>query len=329
MIQERINRQAGAGRDSSIGLDDMAAARCLGPGVSKGREWQVGGEDPPRVCLAACLMTDAERYTTLSESMEPRQIVELINEYYGALFGPISKHGGVVSDVKGDGLLAVWNSDYAGAQFRTRLCMACVELLDAVDSFNDRHPADRLPTRLGVDFGPVALARVGALARYEYRAVGDPVNTAHRLEELNKELKTHILMSDVFTQGVSGFLFRDLGSFRLRGKRCRTRVCELVGRVQQSTERQRELCRDFGHAVTAYEIGNEVEASKLFRSLHERFPEDGPTLYYLQRLAATQAQGEGIGRWPLARSLSRAWLSRFWPASRHAAALGTGLVSNP
>jgi hypothetical protein len=152
--------------------------------------WENVGAGAPRHCLAACLMTDAERYTSLTETMEPSAVVEVINRYFGALFGPVLANGGTVSDVKGDGLLAVWNHESAGAQFKARVCRACVEIVAEVDRLNKEWPAHRLPTRLGVDFGPVALARVGAHARYEYRAVGDPVNTASRLQELNKLFKT-------------------------------------------------------------------------------------------------------------------------------------------
>src|SRR5712692_4917524 len=186
---------------------------------SENHKWEYIGEGPPRHCLAACLITDAERYTALTESMEPSAVVELINRYFGALFGPVLDNGGIVSDVKGDGLLAVWNYDSAGAQFKMRVCKACVEIVAAVDKLNKQHPAHRLPTRLGVDFGPIALARVGAHARSDYRAVGDPVNTASRLEALSQALRTRVLVTDAFAQGVSGFLFRDLGSFQLRGKR--------------------------------------------------------------------------------------------------------------
>ena len=54
----------------------------------------------PRECLAACLMTDAERYTALTEAMEPSAVVEMINRYFDALFGPVLKNGGMISDVK-------------------------------------------------------------------------------------------------------------------------------------------------------------------------------------------------------------------------------------
>lgn len=289
--------------------------------LSENDKWEYIGEGPPRHCLAACLITDAERYTALTESMAPSAVVELINRYFGALFGPVLDNGGIVSDVKGDGLLAVWNYDSAGAQFKMRVCKACVEIVAAVDELNKQHPAHRLPTRLGVDFGPVALARVGAHARYEYRAVGDPVNTASRLEALNKTLRTRVLVSDAFAQGISGFLFRDLGSFQLRGKRTRTRIRELVGSAEHCSSRDQELCGDFGRAVEAYAVGDEAEAARRFRSLQARFPEDGPARYYLRLLETGRpAPGEEFSpQSAQGRATTSGWFSQLWRANDHVA----------
>ena len=255
-------------------------------------------------CLAVCLITDAERYTGLTETMEPTAIVELVNRYFDSLFGPVLDNGGVISDVKGDGLLAIWNHESAGPGFKARACNAFVEIVAAVEAFNQRHFSGRLPTRLGVDFGPVALARVGAHEHFEYRAVGDPVNTASRLEELNKTLKTRVLVSEALAQGVHGFLFRDLGSFHLRGKHMRTRVRELVGRLERCSLRQHEHCREFAQAVAAYELGDAAQAQERFRSVHALMPEDGPTRYYMQCLEAA-AEAHGAGQ-------AGGWLHHFW-----------------
>jgi len=258
----------------------------------------------PRDCLAACLITDAERYTALTEGMEPTAVVELINRYFAALFGPVLENGGMVSDVKGDGLLAVWNYQSAGAELKTRVAKACLEMIERVDAFNRLHPAHRLPTRFGLDFGPVALARVGAHDRFEYRAVGDPVNTASRLEQLNKSLRTRILVSDAFAQGVKGFLFRDLGSFQLRGKRSRMRISELVGMLEGCSAQQHTYCREFAHAIAAFETGAHDDAYDRFQALRLKSADDGPTAHYLQLLEASRRE--------LQSPSSRSWLSELW-----------------
>jgi adenylate cyclase len=231
-------------------------------------------------------MTDAEGYTGVAEGMDPPRLVELVNRYFRELFAAVLDNHGIVVDVKGDGILAVWTSEAPDGVLRARVCAACLEILDAAERFNRSSPARRLPTRIGVDFGPIALANVGAFARYEYRAVGDTVNTSSRLEQLNKRLGTRLLVSEQLAEGVDGYLFRDLGGFVLRGKRSRVRVLELVGERARVSREQRVLCRHFAVALEAYEGGRLDEARLHFSALRARFPEDGATRFFLERCFA-------------------------------------------
>jgi adenylate cyclase len=236
-----------------------------------------------RDCLAACAMTDAEGYTGVAEGMNPPELVELVNRYFRAMFRAVLGNGGLVLDVKGDGILAIWTNEAPDAALRAQVCCSCLQMVEASDRFNRCFPARQLPTRIGVDFGPIALANVGAFARYEYRAVGDTVNTCARLEQLNKALGTRVLVSQQFAGGVGGFLFRDVGTFVLRGKRAPLRVLELVAARAAATHRQRALCEAFSAALAAYERGNRAGALDAFASLRERYPDDGPSRVYLRR----------------------------------------------
>ena len=195
--------------------------------------------DTQRNTLAACAISDADGYTSIAEGMEPAHLVELVNSYFRTLFAAVLGNGGVVADVKGDGVLAIWTSEQPDVALRTRVCRSCLRMVEAAERFNRRLPARRLPTRVGADFGPIALANVGAFARFEYRAVGDTVNTCSRLEQLNKQLGTRILVSQALAQGVDAFLFRDLGEFTLRGKRASLRVYELLAERARAGQGQR------------------------------------------------------------------------------------------
>jgi adenylate cyclase len=254
--------------------------------------------------LAACVMTDAERYTSLTEGMEPRKVVTLVNSYFTALFGPVLEHGGRVVDVKGDGILAIWIADAPDAEVRGRVCEGCLAIAQAVDRFNAANPAARLPTRIGVDYGPIALANVGALARYEYRAVGETVNTSSRLEQLNKDLGTRLLVSAPLAEGVKGFLFRDLGGFTLRGKQSPLRVLELVAQRATAQRPQIDLCEAFASALAKFERGNVEGARREFAALRARYPSDGPARYYARR-CETLARHRGF---PAAVSLDYPYL---------------------
>ncbi|MDX1376949.1 MAG: adenylate/guanylate cyclase domain-containing protein, partial [Burkholderiales bacterium] len=203
---------------------------------------------PPVCCVGACVITDAEHFTAVAEAIDPASAVALINRYLETLFRPVYANGGFISDVKGDGVLAVWTGGASDAELRARVCRACLQMADTPALARSSRPAHALRTRVGAYFGPIALARVGALAHYEYRAVGDTVNTASRLEALNKTLGTRLLVSAALVEGLDEFLFRDLGEFALRGKRNQVRVCELVATRAQASPRERRLCEDYAAA---------------------------------------------------------------------------------
>lgn len=193
-----------------------------------------------RHCMGACVITDAERYTSVAERIDPATTVDFINRYLEVLFKPVFENGGFISDVKGDGMLAIWTEPSPSADLRARVCRACLQIAEDSARFFRSVPGYGLATRIGAFYGPIALATVGTFAHHEYRAVGDTVNTASRLEELNKELGTRVLVSASLAQDVGDFLFRDLGEIQLRGKRNRVRVLELLAQPQKA------------HAAVAY-----------------------------------------------------------------------------
>jgi adenylate cyclase len=141
-----------------------------------------------RAAYAVCLFTDAERYTTLAEGLSPKALHALLNRYYDALFEPVRRHGGLVSDVVGDAMLALWATAGPDPETRVEACRAALEIMAGSPGGSGPY----LPTRIGLHCGEVVLGNVGAGEHFEYRAVGDIVNTAQRIEDLNKRLGTRV-----------------------------------------------------------------------------------------------------------------------------------------
>jgi adenylate cyclase len=115
---------------------------------------------------------------------------------------------------------------------------------------------------------------------FEYRAVGDVVNSASRLEGLNKSLRTRILASQDVVEGLDGLCLRHLGKFRIAGKHHPLEVCELIGLRENSRMSQRELCDCFGTAMDAFSRGDWEQALRLFRQCLTIRHEDGPAVFY-------------------------------------------------
>jgi adenylate cyclase len=207
-----------------------------------------------------------------------------MNAYYAAVFEPVRRHGGIVSDVVGDAMLAIWATAQPDATLRHQACLAALEIASTLQRFV--HPANTLPlpTRIGVHAGHVLLGNVGALDHYEYRAVGDIVNTSTRLQGLNKYLKTQILVSEEVLDQLAGFLSRELGTFLLAGKSRPLVVHELLCCLEGATKRQRHLCALFAEALGAYKRQSWEEAIEKFYGIVKSAStkEDGPSLFYVE-----------------------------------------------
>ncbi len=223
-----------------------------------------------------CLVTDAEHYTSVAERLRPAELATLVNDYYEAIFRVVQAHGGEISDTAGDSMVAAWASGRPDAGARLRAAQAALAILDAVDEFNRAHAESPLPTRVGLESGEMLLGNIGAGQRYEYRAVGDIVNTASRIQGLNSLLGTRVLVSGATLAGVD-LPARDVGTFLLRGKRLPVRVLEPVGARCRLDEQGRAA---FAAALAAFRRGDWQDAHEGFAALLRRDPDDGPSRYY-------------------------------------------------
>jgi len=235
-----------------------------------------------QIVYGTCLWTDAEQYTSLSESMNPKEFSSFMNRYFEAVFEPVKRYGGIVSNVVGDSMLAIWATTSPDSELRKQGCLAALDIARAVHQFNQSSDKLKLPTRIGLHSGQLLLGNVGAFDHYEYRPVGDIVNTSTRLENLNKYLGTRILVSEEVLHQLDGFLTRELGEFLLVGKSNPILVHELICRIEDSSEQQKRLCAIFKEALSAYKRKSWEEA---IEKLHESLQidkEDRPSLFYLE-----------------------------------------------
>jgi len=224
-----------------------------------------------------CMATDAGQYTTLSETMNPLELNVLMNRYYGIMFPQVTQHHGIISDVIGDAMLALWAKPVADIQTRINACRAALEIKAAIDCFNQSQQ-HQLPTRLGLHYGEMRLGNVGAVDHFEYRAIGDTINTANRIEGLNKVLGTHILVSANVIEGLSGFSTREMGVFIMKGKTLPITIFELL---EPNTPEWPQLLSSFTNALKLFQSYQWHKALNLFIEIAKNFPADGPTRFYI------------------------------------------------
>jgi adenylate cyclase len=241
-----------------------------------------GSEIEEELVYAVCLMTDAKRYATVAARQEEqggaRELRRWINRYFEAVFGPILQRGGYVVDIAGDSMLSLWRSGPSDPLVREQACLAAVEVGQAVAEFNRSAGDHALPTRIGVDVGYVSLGSVGAVGRFAYRATGNAVIAASRLEGLNKHLGTDALASEPVVERLEGIRVRYLGEFLLVGLTKPLKAFELRGRREDDAQEQEELCTRFREALELFCARRWLEAAQAFEA---NIP-DGPSAFYLR-----------------------------------------------
>jgi class 3 adenylate cyclase len=177
------------------------------------------GDARGEVREATILFTDIAGFTTIAEYLGPSELVAALNEYLETVLEPIRKNGGVVNTFIGDGLFASFNMPLACPDHACAAVQAAIDIQRAVGdrTFGDYGLA--FATRVGISTGSVIGGSVGAGQRMSYTLLGDTVNLAARLEALNKDHGTRILVSQS-TRDACGerFAFASLGTVAVRGR---------------------------------------------------------------------------------------------------------------
>jgi len=203
--------EGSAARDLSRFVPEEVAQK-----VTQSEEGATTGRGEVSDC--SILFTDIEGFTAISENLQPEQLIEALNRYFSLIAGPISEYGGVISQFQGDAVLATFNvpkedSDHAANAVRAALAIQSVlqgvEFGDGV-AFN---------TRVGINTGSVVGGLVGSGDRVGYTVHGNNVNLTARLEQLNKDYGTRIIVAQSTVDEIpeGNFDFRELGEVSVRG----------------------------------------------------------------------------------------------------------------
>jgi len=201
------------------------------------------GELEPQELTATVLFMDIRSFTSISEKMPPRDLLNWLNNYLEAMTDCIMDHGGVVDKYIGDAIMAVFGVPFCHSEYpeiqkdALNAVAACIAMHDKLHELNQQLRIDRKPLikfGIGLHTGQLVAGTVGGSRRLNYSVIGDAVNVAARLEAMNKE----IVSDSPFNLLVTGRTFayvRDryegqkVGSIQLRGKKEETVVYAILG----------------------------------------------------------------------------------------------------
>ncbi len=203
--------EGSAARDLSRFVPQEVAQKVI-----QSEEGAITGKGEVNECTI--LFTDIEGFMAISETTKPEQLIEALNHYFSLVAEPISQFGGVISQFQGDAVLATFNLPRPDPDHAANAVRAALEIQSVLDGvvFGD---GTAFNTRIGINTGPVVGGLVGSGDRVGYTVHGDNVNLTARLEQLNKDYGTRIIVADSTREKIPHnlFEFRELDEVSVRG----------------------------------------------------------------------------------------------------------------
>ena len=228
------------------------------------------------------LFTDLASFTSLTESTEPSVLVPLLNDYLSEMCRILFKHGATIDKIVGDAVVGFFNAPVDQEDHHVRAVAAALELDEFGQKFIEQQAAKGLTvgvTRIGVHSGIAVIGNFGSEQFFDYTAHGDMVNTAARLESVNKHLGTRVCISGVTAEKCPQAAFRPVGALVLKGK---TEGIEVFEPLRDGED---------GSPVTAAYRGafelmrrGDPGAEEGFREVLRENPEDPLAQFHLRRL---------------------------------------------
>jgi adenylate cyclase len=251
--------------------------------------------DPERIKLGGekkeltVFFSDVAGFTTISEQLEPEELVELLNRYLSAMTDIIRRHRGNVNKYLGDGIMAIFGAPLGDPNHATLACHAALDSQAELAKLRDAWKAEGYPeivARIGINSGPLVVGNMGSQERLEYTVMGDSVNLASRLEGANKFYETLILLGPrTYELAQRDIEAREVDLLRVKGKKEPVTVYELLGRKGELSVERKQVVDMYLEGLAAYKRRDFAAAKQRFEAALALDPSDGPSKVYRERAA--------------------------------------------
>lgn len=232
--------------------------------------------------------SDIAGFTSISENMEPEELVNFLSIYLKEVSDIIMQDQGFINKYEGDAVMALWWAFGWDEKKQALLaCRSAIEQQKKIQELNiefQKTLGFGISVRMGINKWVAVVGNIGSMGKkIEYTALGDSVNTASRFEGINKLYGTLICTGEsVMEEAKEEFVFRKLDSIQVKGKENPVYIYELVGRIGEVSEQQIGIIKEFEKALEFYTIGDILSWSVIFQKLYDQFS-DAPSLTFLDR----------------------------------------------
>lgn len=221
------------------------------------------------------LFTDLANFTQIAEQTAPDTLLEILGEYFQVMNEIIEKHHGTVDKYVGDSIMAFWGAPTPQNDHSLNACKAALEMQETFPSLwkkmNPEHRA-LLKQRIGVNSGLAIVGNIGAPDRMDYTAIGDQVNLASRLENLNKFYGTKILIGEATASAIKDqMLVRPIEKVSVKGKAQSSIVYELIGIKGKASAETLKALAVYEKGLSLFQNRQFVEAEKVFEEANLLF----------------------------------------------------------
>lgn len=232
-----------------------------------GDRLKLGGEVRP----VTVMFSDMRGFTSLSEKLQPQQILAILNTLFGALGAEIVGKYGTIDKFIGDAIMAFWNAPVDVPGHEERALEAALGMRRRLADLNDRDgfglkaagaSIDRLGIGIGLSTGDALVGNMGLETRFDYSALGDTVNVASRVEGTCREVGYDIVVADPLRRAAPDFALLEAGAMTLRGKAERVPIHILVGdKAMAETGTFKLLRQSHGEALAALRDGRDARGA--------------------------------------------------------------------
>jgi adenylate cyclase len=251
--------------------------------------------DPSRLQLGGtkrhmtAIFTDVQGFSTISEQIDPEELVSLLNKYLSAMSDVILSEKGTIDKFEGDAIIAFFGAPLELGDHALRACVSAITIKKIETELNKMIMENKLSpspllTRIGINTGFMVAGNMGTANKMNYTIMGNAVNLAARLEGVNKQYGTWILAShDTVRETGDRLLYRRLDRVRVVGINEPVRLCELLELAERADDRDRKLVSAFHDALDNFEKRDWKQAADGFKEAMSIKESDNPSKLYLQR----------------------------------------------
>ena len=235
------------------------------------------------------MFTDVRGFSSISEKLDPTDLVKLLNAYLTDMSDIILDLKGTIDKYEGDAIMAFFGAPVPFDNHPARACLSAVRMKKMERHLNDHFIKESLSpspvyTRIGINTGEMVVGNMGTSQKMDYTIMGNSVNLAARLEGVNKQYGTWVLISEeTYNTGGNEFTVRQMDRVRVVGIQEPVRLYELIDEKSATAADMLEAIELFHKGLELFESRQWDAAAAQFRKVQKILPGDGPSGVFIKR----------------------------------------------